>query len=205
MGLFGTVSRFFNGARQLWQSLTGQTVPSAEVLATIDAYGSEANATLEGLTRQLYAGEISLSDWQRAVAEELKDAHLNVSMLARGGADNMGSAEYGRVGGTLKDEYRWLDRFANQIADGEVSEAQAQARIQQYGNATKQSYYREFDRATPPGEVLDWVLHPGENCPDCVEMANNSPYQPGELRIYPGSGHTRCRGRCKCSLERRAA
>jgi hypothetical protein len=130
------------------------------------------------------------------------ELHLGVlieQMRREGGKNNATPANYGRVGGTLADEYRYLNGFAIDIANGGVSEAQALARIQQYGNATQQSYWREYKLLS---EVIYWNLNPAEHCADCLDLAGRSPYQPQDLSQVPGDGNTTCRGNCKCTLSR---
>jgi hypothetical protein len=119
-------------------------------------------------------------------------------MFAVGGKANMTQANYGRVGGTLADEYRYLTNFANDILAGRVSEAQALARIQQYGNATQQSYWREWSTTR---KLVNWHVNPGESCGGCLDMEAQNPHNPDTMDKYPGSGATECRGNCNCTLE----
>ena len=119
----------------------------------------DAQRELEALTRQRYAGRIDLDEWENAAAGVIKDAHLSAATYAREGVGGMGQTEFGRVGGALADEYRFLHGFAQDVQDGKLSEAQALARIDQYANASKQAYWRE--QALMMSEVW-WVLNPGE-------------------------------------------
>ena len=140
----------------------------------VDAAGDE----LASLTRALYGGRLNLSQWSMSVASVLKDAHLSNSIVAVGGADNLGPVNYGRSGGTLADEYRHLYDFAQAISDGDVSEAQALARIQQYSRASQQAYWREYvQREMRP----EW---------------NDLPV----LKNTPRDGRTQCHGNCNCQL-----
>ncbi len=193
---------FSNSAQRWRDDDTGRFVSNDTVVENMRTLQTATYDTLDNLTRNLYQGRITVAQWQIGVASELKDAHLAQSMFAVGGRNNMTQANFGRVGGVLADEYRYLTRFANQIANGDISEAQALARIRQYGNATQQSYYREYANATPNNEQIYWRLSPAEHCPDCLDLASNSPYKPADLPTVPGAGQTRCRGNCKCTLER---
>lgn len=134
--------------------------------------------TLQDLTRDLYAGEMSVAEWQAAAAQQIKSGWLSSSMYAVGGRENMTAAEFGRVGGGLKDEFRYLTNFARQIADGKRSEAQALSRVQQYADASRQAYYDEWARQR---DNPDW---------------NDLP----RLKQVPGDGGTRCRGNCNCEI-----
>lgn len=190
----------YNNTAQRWYNTSnGRFVSEQAVTDEMRVHQQATYTVLDNLTRQLYSGGISLEQWQIGVAAELKDAHLAQALYAIGGKNNATSENYGRVGGTLADEYRYLSRFARDIADGKVSEAQALARIRQYGNATQASYWREYKLVS---EKIYWNLNPAEHCGDCLTLAGGSPYKPNELSQVPGDGNTQCRGNCRCTLSR---
>lgn len=193
----------YNNTAQRWYATnTGRFVSEQAVTDEMRVHQTATYNTLDGLTRQLYSGGITLEQWQIGVAAELKDAHLAQALYAIGGKNNATQANYGRVGGTLADEYRYLANFAADISAGRVSEAQALARIRQYGNATQASYWREYKLVS---EIIHWNLNPAEHCGDCLDLAGGSPYKPNELSQVPGDGATQCRGNCRCTLSREAA
>lgn len=137
----------WNQSTERWRNLaSGQFVSNESVRTEVNRHIDAAQDNLQRLTQNMYSGNISLAQWQSGVALELKDGHLAQSMFAVGGRGNMTQANFGRVGGTLANEYSFLSNFADDIAAGRVSEAQALARISQYGNATGQSYWREWAR-----------------------------------------------------------
>lgn len=191
----------YNNTAQRWYNTTnGRFVSESAVTNEMRVHQAATYRVLDNATRQLYAGSITVEQWQTVIAYELKDAHLAQALYAIGGKNNATRANYGRVGGTLADEYRYLSNFANDISAGRVSEAQALARIRQYGNATQQSYWREYAGASR--EQLNWRRTPGESCTGCVDLEANSPYTAATLPTYPGAGATPCRGNCNCVLER---
>lgn len=141
-----------------------------------------ANQEMLRLTQLLYTGRLDLDGWSLGVAHTLKDAHLSNAMAAVGSAGEMGPVNYGRVGGALADEYRHLYEFAQGIVNGQVSEAQALARVQQYGKAGQQAFWREYaQREMRP----EW-----RNLP----VLNN----------VPRDGKTVCHGNCNCQLRTEA-
>lgn len=194
----------FDNRAQRWRdSATGRFVSIGAVNAEMFRHSDATHSTLESLTRQLYAGDISLAKWQVAVASELKDAHLAQAMFAVGGRANMGQAEFGRVGQTLREQYAFLNDFAKQIANGEVSERMAIARIEHFGSSATQSYWNEYaDKSTG---LIDWLLGAvdEQNCDLCPRFAANSPYTKDTLPARPADGSTPCKGRCRCTLSRR--
>lgn len=195
----------YNNTYGRWETPNGQFLSNDAVIAEMRVHQEASINRLKLYTERLYANQMSLQQWQLAVASELKDSHLAQAMFAVGGKQNMTQANYGRVGGTLADEYRYLANFAQDIANGKQSEAQALARITQYGQSTQQSYHREYVDATPDNVLIYWRLNPADHCNDCVSLASGSPYKPSELPTVPGAGATQCRGNCKCELERQAA
>jgi hypothetical protein len=151
---------------------------STDILAAIT---EAARAELKRMTESLYSGQINLVQWSLGVASELKDAHVASALIGTGG-DSLSLQQLARVGGTLADEYRHLFDFAIGIARGDVSEAQALARISQYGKASQQEYWREYAKVQ---EKLDaWAALP-------------------VLSQSPGDGSTQCRGNCNCTLSSR--
>lgn len=193
--------QYNNNANRWTNPVTGRFVAESEVVAEMRTHQTATYTALDNLTSDLYARNINLAQWQVAVAQELKDAHLAQAMFGAGGRANMSPTEWGRVGGTLANEYGFLTNFANDIANGTVSEAKALARIKQYGNATQQSYWREY--ASQSENLLYWLLASVRNCPDCIDLALNSPYTTDSIPTYPSAGVTRCHGNCKCTLVRR--
>jgi hypothetical protein len=199
----------YNSGAQRWVNVgTRRFIPESRVIGEMRRHQAATFNTLQRLSEQLYSGSISIGQWQLGVASELKDAHLAQSMFAVGGRENMTQANFGRVGGTLANEYTFLNQFAQDIEAGKVSKAQAQARIRQYGKATQQSYWREFSAASK--NLLDWVLSIVDNCRatagalGCVELSQGGPYTARSLPTVPGAGATTCRGNCSCSIERRS-
>lgn len=195
---------YFNNTSQRWTNdSNGRFVSEAQVISELRTHQQAAESELQALTNRLYDGNITVAQWQVSVAQTLKDAHLAQSAFAVGGKRNMTQANYGRVGGVLRDEYGYLNQFAQDIVDGKQSRAQAVARIAQYGQATQQSYWREY--ANDTNDKIYWRLNPSDHCKDCVELAGNSPYTATTLPTFPGAGETVCRGNCKCELHREAA
>ena len=191
----------YNNTAQRWfDTASGKFVSESAVVDEMRLHQQATYNVLDNATRQLYAGQLSLEQWQLVVAAELKDAHLAQAMFAVGGKRNMTAENWGRVGGVLADEYRYLSQFAIDIQNG-YSEAQALARIKQYGNATQASYWREYKLVTKT--QIWWTLGTTEkHCGECPKLAAASPYKPDELNQVPGDGNTPCRGNCDCTLSR---
>jgi hypothetical protein len=201
--LLNTVA-YDDRAKRWRDSANGQFIPYQSIVDEMRVHQTATYSTLENLTKQLYAGEIPLARWQAGIALELKDAHVALSVFGAGGRANMNQAAFGRVGQTLREQYRFLNDFASDIQKGLVSERQALARIKQYGNAAQQSYYAEYAAQNRnSGKLYYYELHPAEHCIDCIARSAGNPYTYDNLVGYPGDGSTRCRGNDACTLEAR--
>ena len=74
-------------------------VSRSQIASEVGRHYTASSATLESLTRSLYAVQITVSQWEIASAIELKNGHIAQAMFGAGGRENMGPAEWGRVGG----------------------------------------------------------------------------------------------------------
>jgi len=193
----------YDNRSQRWRdSSTGRFISEDRVNQEMFALTEKTYSTLESLTRSLYAGNIDLAQWQIGVASELKDAHLAQAMFGAGGRANMGNVEWGRVGQTLREQYGYLDKFAQDIASGNVSEAMALSRIDHYGDSSRQSYWNEYVEHSDG--LLDWHLGATEkHCGRCPEIAAGGPYTKETIPSMPGDGSTPCLGHCDCTVTRR--
>lgn len=145
---------------------------------TLTAITNAAAEALQSLTTRLYAGDINIVQWSLGVAGALKDAHVASGLLGAG-SDTLGLGQLARVGVNYGDELVHLLGFATDIVQGNVSEAQALARIKQYGGAAQQEYWREKVAATE--KQAAWAALP-------------------VLRQVPRDGGTQCRGNCNCAI-----
>jgi hypothetical protein len=152
------------------------------------------------ITDKFLSGKIDLAVWQERMAKDLKDGYLTQYMIGRGGRQAMTYADYGRIGGHLRFEYRHLDGFAQEIAEGKLSAAQIRMRVQMYADGVRTAFY-EGARAgkVDAGYTHEKrVLGPAEHCPDCVSYAAMG-IQPIGFFPPPGIGSV-CAHHCQCEL-----
>ena len=134
---------------------------------------------VERLAGQWGRGEISLVQWRSAMQREIRDLHRTALLVARGGEwESITFAEWGRLGGNLRIQYRYLNNYAQAIKDrseaallgvGEpFSEQYLAWRSKLYGGNANASYWR--------GVVY------------------------GLLPQVPGDGQTQCKTNCQCRL-----
>jgi len=159
---------------------TGQPVPPATIIAEINRLIDAAEEEVVQLTEDLYAGEIQIDEWEEANTQALKDAHLAQAALAAGGfAFLTGDAQLA-VSIALTRQLTFLSGFSRDIVDG-LTAGLALNRIRQYGNASQQSYWNQWNQqaAEQVGRQFDHLI---------------------PLPRIPGDGSTICRGNCRCFL-----
>jgi hypothetical protein len=117
-------------------------------------------------------GSLSIQQWELQMRALLRDTYRAMYELAVGGRGNMTQEDYGRLGGILQEQYRYLHNFAADLAAGRLSPLQAQNRARMYIESATQAFERA--QAAVRGIVLPQ---------------------------YPGDGGTQCLSNCRCHWE----
>ncbi len=183
---------------------TGRFVAEEYVLGVMEARIAEAFTRLDAMLRGALASGASLDAWQEAFVVELRRAHTQLAALGRGGWEQMTFSDWGRVGQQLRFEYEHLREFARQIANGELSMAQIQMRMQMYADHVWTSYWAartaamEEAGATEEQRIVDAAA---ENCDDCIGYAAQG-WQPIGTLPEPGQD-SQCQANCRCMKEYR--
>ena len=160
-------------AKRYRDTSSGRYISQRTAVKLRDAYTEGKKADTDRLSRRLVNHEINLQEWTLEMRKEIKDAYVNQYMLARGGRNNMTQADWGRVGGLIHGQYRYLKDFERDIDAGKLSEGQIKTRARMYINGST----RAFERAKSDSLGIP------------------------ELTQYPGDGRTVCRTNCQCHLD----
>jgi len=154
---------------QQYRGPRGTFVKRQKITALLErSINGRERRILDG-AQALYDGKITPKVYAARTAELVKRQHLQNSALAAGGWDRLTPADYGRIGGNLRSEYKHLASLANGIADGTVSTAQAQNRLHMYmGNARKEFYAVERAHLPKPKAGMTRLerrqLNPADHC-----------------------------------------
>ena len=182
----------------------GRFVSPSQVRGALDAFIQGTGERLAGITSEMQAGRMALADWQLSIAQELKAAHIASAVAANGGWDTMTQADWGQVGGLLKEEYSYLGRFAGQIADGSVRiEGDGlQSRVGLYAEAPRHTYEAaRLDNEREAGYDVEWnELGPADHCDECLALTDMGEVEVG---VIPLPGERECGNRCGCTVRRR--
>lgn len=192
------------GAQSLGQK-PGTFVSQAQMVTLRDAFIGEQKQRMNSWATELSSGRITVQQWTLLMRDEIKTNHIAQYLLAHGGRDTMTQADWGRLGQTIRQQYGYLQNFAQQVANGDLTEAQIAARARMYVESSSQSFGQGHaaamgapDLPQQPGdgrtqclsnckcywdirEMEDrwdcyWKLRPAEHCPDCI--ANASRWNP---------------------------
>jgi len=180
---------------------THRIVSAKEVQSALDVYTRQTKEAVAWYTQQLVDGHISLAEWHTMMREELKDAHRTVAAVEGGGWRNMTQADWGKVGARLREQYRYLDRFAEQIATGrQPLNGTARTRAGMYADAARATAEQQRrKRAAERGYTEERRrLGPAEHCVDCLTYAGMG-WQP--IGTLPPIGASECRTNCRCTFD----
>lgn len=166
-----------------------------------------AEDRMAALTERLQQKQLSLADWQRGMAAEIKDLHGASAIVGNGGWGNMTQADWGRLGQTVKGQRAYLQNFALDLEKGRYGippDGRAVTRARMYGQAgraTAEEAQRR-DKADAGLREERRVLGKADHCLTCLEEAAKG-WQPiGTLRRI---GDSLCTVNCYCRFEYRSS
>jgi hypothetical protein len=191
---------------------TGRFVGITEMNALRPLFINWQKDRLVGLVNVYEAGSINIRAFEKQVKSILRDTYKDLYAMGAGGRNGMTPKDWGRLGAMLKEQYRYLNPFLDQIARGDLSNAQISARLKMYINSANEALWKAYTRDFPlelpayPGdgstaclvncqcewEIIQredgydcfWRLGAAEHCPDCMVRA--SEWNPYKIRITGG-------------------
>jgi hypothetical protein len=194
------IGRYRNGA-------TGRFVARKDILGLLESQTNAVEARIGELTNAVMEGRISAVVWQEQMRTEVKRQVLQQAALGSGGFDQISQSTYGRAGADLRQLYGQISGTAQDIADGKISMAQAQARANEYaGHGRSHFYEAEREKVKPSASNMMLIERRllaggGKVCPDCVNFYDQG-WQPMNYLPAPGADSI-CRGNCRCRLVRK--
>ena len=180
----------------------GKFLSQKAVEALVDGRINKLDTMLKRFTNMLADGSITIDQWQGSVREALKAAHIQAAIVGHGGRDGMGTAEYGRVGQRLRQEYAYLQGFARDLLEQRVSRPMAIARIGLYASSVRASYWEgnSIRKEQEGYSLMRRILDPqAQHCQDCLDYAARGLVPIGSVPL-PGQ-RCACRARCRCKVE----
>lgn len=181
---------------------TGKYVSRDRALAFVEQSIGAGKESVARLAQAQADGDLSARQWLTAMREEIKGETIRQYMLGKGGRGSMEAADWGRVGGLLSEQYKYLDNFYDQVAAGEVSAAEMARRAQMYIGSAREAYERgHFEAMRSRRSQVKWNLGQTEqHCSGCTDLAAQDWMELEELPTYPCAGDTECLTNCDCYL-----
>jgi hypothetical protein len=179
----------------------GKFVSAADIQDLTKYMIEKARVQTSSIANELIEGKIELSEWTRQTALQLKEIHSQQYLLGRGGLKNMTQRDYGILGARLKKEYKYLNNFATDIRDKQMSIAQFQARLNLYLSSTDASYQAARREAHKSAGFTSERRRLGslKNCPPCGSYAGMGWVAIGTLPAIATACD--CKANCKCFFE----
>lgn len=182
----------------------GRFVAPSTVRDAVDMSLEAGQARVAALTERFRAGEVSLSAWQRGMADTIRTMHLSSGAAAVGGWPHLRAHHVVVVEQRVAVEMAYLQNFALDVESGkQPADRRMAARAQLYAEAargTHEDLRRRGEQAAGMDEERR-VLSVGETCADCRALARKG-WQPIGTLPLPGE-QTRCKRRCRCRMEYR--
>lgn len=187
------------------ESGSGRLISEKFVRDAVDALADGVSGDLAALSRRLLNGEVSLAEWQAQAMATIKSAHVATAVVAKGGRSEVSPADFGRIGQKVREQYRYVRSFAQDIAGGrQPLNGTLPARAQQYGQAARVTYeaIKAADDKARGMQVERNVLHGRDHCGQCPKLTAKGWVPIGSL---PPIGSRPCRVNDRCTIERRLA
>jgi hypothetical protein len=184
----------------------GKAVPRETVRADAEYHALVTSNQLKSLTRKALRSGMAADDFEEKFAAILKRSHIQAGIAGRGGKDNTHLVHYGAMGRELKEQYRLLRGFVDDMVDGKLTEKQALARAKQYGSSTLKSFSVAELSAIEESNIGEgWRrLTPGvQHCESCSAHATAG-FVPVSEIVAIGAD-CQCGGNCRCVITWRAA
>lgn len=189
-------------AARFYDRSTGRYVSRDTMRSALDEVLRVERDTIQHVSEQLRAGQINVGQWQAQMRESIKDTHLQAEALARGGWDQLTSADFGRVGAAVRRQYEYLDRFTQELRGGAPLNGAFLARARMYAMSARPFFHEEQAQLLQDSGYTEErnVLHPAEHCAECIDQSAAEWVPIGTLIPI---GQRTCLGNDKCSMRYR--
>lgn len=184
--------------------VSGRFISWRDVASALNEYLRVGTDRISSISERLINRNITLADWIMEMQKEIKRSHLVAAALGKGGWDRLTAADFGRVGASIRDQYRFLRQFVEQIQVGQQKlNGRLIWRSQLYVRSAR-AFHTEFERKQVSSAGYSEerrILGQAEHCEDCIEYASRGWVPLGTL---PEIGiASKCRQNCHCHFEYR--
>lgn len=179
-------------------SKKGQFVREKEVVKITEKAIEDTLKMGKEVTQSMLSKKINVSEWERQTAQLIRNLAIYQYSLGIGGIKQMDWRDHAELTGKLNLQYQYLRSFSYEILQGNLSEAQINARAQMYYNKTRHFYQDgKLEGHIRNGYLWERrVLSAAHNCDDCISYSGVGWVKIGTL---PNPGEScQCRANCRC-------
>jgi len=193
------------GTGRYVDATTGKIVSKGVVNTALEFQIDAARVNTRAIATNLANGNISLAEYQMAMAREMKTVNTISAALSKGGWENMSQADWGAVGRISRDQYVGLQGYAEKIASGEIKLHRLDGEINgnflrtsdqfaQGGIQTQAQMERRAATASGNTHEMRVLDSAAEHCDCCIAEAGHA--EPiGTLKKIGGCT---CANNCRC-------
>lgn len=189
----------------------GRVLPQTRLTSVLEKHLAVNRQMIQNATNALVEGRITPAYWERQMAMQIRNAHLEARIAGVGGQFNMAPGDYQAINRTIDQQRQYLKGFVDDIrnnpkyrnADGTLNADRIRWRSQQYLEAPVRGTHQRGleDRARGSGcDQERNVLSVADHCEQCENLSAMG-WQP--LGSLPMIGERTCLTNCKCSIEYR--
>lgn len=182
---------------------TGRYIARAEVTGLVDTVILTSQRRITIASDLFRGGTTTLAEWQAEMRQEIKRVHLATEALVRGGWNQLGPSDYGRVGARVKEQYAYLSDFTTQLQAGTIrTDGTFMARARLYAASVRAALHESMTEVVMAAGYTEErnVLHPAEHCVECLDQSAAG-YVP--LGTLVPIGARQCLGNDKCTMRYR--
>lgn len=180
---------------------TGRYVSERRIRDAVDAVADLASRRMGEAAARYRAGQITISDFQAAMLQAIKDSQIASALLAYGGRQQMDPSRWGLVGQQIRVQYQYARQMTADVLDGRQRlNGRLDGRARQYGQASRSLYEnirRQQARIDPAVQYEANHLHASESCAQCKAQSAQGRVPIGTLVPV---GKRTCRSSCRCTL-----
>jgi hypothetical protein len=179
---------------------SGQFVTAKSVRFAVDTIIDAETVKVRDIAHRLIDSSINLAEWQIQTTSLLKTLYVATGIAACGGFENTSNADLGYLGSLIKEQYKFLRNFANDIKQGrQALDGTLLARAELYTQAARGLYEDVVARAARNGGSSSEksILGSADHCGDCVGEAAKG-WQP--IGTLIPIGQRQCMSNCRCSM-----
>jgi len=180
---------------------TGRLISRKGIRDAMDTAISNSGMEVNHLSRGLQAGKISLAEWELGMRRQIKNVHLFNAAGAAGGWNQLDATDFARMGPVVRDQYKYLRRFHNDIKSGKTPlDGRFLRRADMYAQAGRRTYVA-VDQQTHIMLGFNFeqnFLQSSDECEGCLAATKAGRVM---IRTLPPIGTRDCLSNCKCRID----